>query len=58
MPTLQKLIADKFLAKLEKSPDLDAEKIAQLKQLLESDKKAKGDDFVQIFSQPAGGDVQ
>lgn len=58
MPTLQKLIADKFLTKLEKSPDLDAEKIAQLKQLLESDKKSEGDDFVKIFSQPAGGDLQ
>jgi hypothetical protein len=58
MPTLQKLITDKFLSKLERSPDFDAEKIAQLKQLMESDKKAKGDDFVKIFSQPDGGELQ
>jgi hypothetical protein len=55
MPTLQKLISDTFLSELEKDQDFDAEKIAQLKKLLRSDKKAKGDDFVKIFSQPAGG---
>jgi hypothetical protein len=58
MPTLQKQIADKFLAKLEPSKDVDAEKIDQLRTLLADTKKLKADDLVKVFSLPAGGDLK
>jgi hypothetical protein len=55
MATLQQLIADKFLAKLAKSKDLDPEKIDQLRSLLTDSKKLKAEEFVKVFSLPAGG---
>lgn len=58
MPTLQQQIAEKFLAKLAESKDVDATKIDQLRTLLAASKKPKADDFVKIFSLPAGGDLQ
>jgi len=58
MPTLQEQIAQKFLAKLVDSKDVDAEKIDQLRTLLASSKKPKADDFVKIFTLPAGGDLK
>ena len=58
MATLQQQIAEKFLAKLAESKQVDAEKIEQLGQLLADGKKVKADDFVKIFSLPAGGDVK
>jgi hypothetical protein len=59
MATLQQQIADKFLAKLAQSMEVDAEKIDQLRSLLAgSGKKLKADDFVKIFSAPAGGDLK
>src|SRR2546422_10878085 len=58
MATLQKQIADKFLAKLEDSKDVDAEKIDQLRTLLTDTKKLKADDLVKVFSLPAGGDLK
>ena len=58
MATLQKQIADKFLAKLDQSKDLDAEKIDQLRTLLADTKKLKADDLVKVFSLPAGGDLK
>jgi hypothetical protein len=58
MPTLQQQIAEKFLAKLAESEQVDANKIDQLKQLLADGKKVKADDLVKIFSLPAGGDVK
>ena len=54
MPTLQEQIAEKFLAKLADSKDFDAQKIDQLRTLLANSKKPKADDFVQIFTLPAG----
>lgn len=57
MPTLQEQIAEKFLAKLAESK-IDAEKIDQLRTLLANSKKPKADDFVKIFSLPAGGDLK
>ena len=36
----------------------DAGKIEQLKKLLADTKKLKADDFVKVFSAPAGGDVK
>jgi hypothetical protein len=58
MPTLQQQIAEKFLAKLAESKDVDAQKIDQLRKLLADSKKVKADDFVKIFALPAGGDVK
>jgi hypothetical protein len=55
MATLQQQIAEKFLAKLAESKDVNAEKIDQLRSLLTDGKKLKADDFVKIFSRPAGG---
>ena len=58
MATLQQQIAEKFLAKLAESKDVDAEKIDQLRILLADSKKLKADDFVRIFSLPAGGELK
>ena len=58
MPTLQQKIAEKFLAKLADSKDVDAAKIDQLRILLVDGKKPKVDDFIRIFSLPAGGDLK
>lgn len=58
MPTLQQKIADTFLAKLAGAKEIDADKLAQLRALLTANKKAKVDDFVKVFMQPAGGDVK
>jgi hypothetical protein len=58
MATLQQKIADKFLAKLADSKDVDAAKIDQLRTLLADGKKPKAEDFVRIFSLPAGGDLK
>lgn len=58
MATLQQKIAEKFLAKLAESKDVDAGKIEQRKKLLADTKKLKADDFVKVFSAPAGGDVK
>jgi len=58
MATLQQQIAEKFLAKLAESKDVDAEKLAQLRNLFADGKKLKVDDFLKIFSLPAGGDLK
>lgn len=58
MPTLQRKIAEKFLAKLANSKDVDAAKIDQLRLLIADAKKPKVEDFVRIFSLPAGGDLK
>ena len=58
MATLQQRIAERFLAKLADSKQLDADKIEQLKKLLADSKKLKADEFVKVFSLPAGGDIK
>ncbi len=58
MPTLQQQISEKFLAKLSKSPNVDMEKIEQLRALLAGGKKIKAEDLVRVFSLPAGGDLK
>lgn len=58
MATLQQQIASKFLAKLARSKQVDAAKIQLLGKLLTEGKRPKADDFVSIFSLPAGGDVE
>jgi CMP-2-keto-3-deoxyoctulosonic acid synthetase len=58
MTTLYQQIGEKFLAKLAASKDADTEKIEQLRVLLADGKKVKSEDFVKIFSAPAGGDLK
>lgn len=58
MATLQQKITETFLAKLAESKDVDAGKIEQLRILLAGSKKPKADDLVNVFSQPAGGDLK
>jgi hypothetical protein len=58
MATLQQQIAEKFLARLAESKDVDAQKIDLLRKLLGDTRKLKADDFVKIFTLPAGGDVK
>jgi predicted transcriptional regulator len=58
MATLQQQIAGKFLAKLAESKKVDADKIDQLRALLADSKKLKAEEFVEVFSLPAGGDLK
>ena len=58
MATLQQKIAETFLAKLADAAEIDANKLAQIKALLAAERKPKVDDFVKVFSLPAGGDVK
>jgi hypothetical protein len=58
MATLQQKIAEKFLAKLAESKDVDVEKIDQLRVLLADGKRLKAEEFVKIFSLSAGGDLK
>ena len=50
MATIQQQIAEKFLAKLTESKNVDPEKIEQLRTLLADSKKPKAEEFVRIFS--------
>jgi hypothetical protein len=58
MTTLQQQIVETFLAKLAESKEVDAAKIDQLQTLLADNKKVKAEDFLKIFSLPAGGDLK
>jgi hypothetical protein len=58
MATLQQKVAEKFLARLKEGKDLDAEKIEQLRKLIADSKKPKAEDFIKVFTAPAGGDVK
>jgi len=58
MSTVHKQIAEKFLARLAEFKEMDAEKIEQLRALLAENKKVKAEDFLKIFSLPAGGDIK
>ena len=58
MSTLQKQIAEKFLAKLAESKDLHSETIDQLRTLMAAGKKPKADEIVKIFEHPGGGDIK
>ena len=58
MATLHQQIAEKFLAKLAESKDVDVERIDQLRSVLADSKKVKAEDLVKIFSEPAGGDLK
>ena len=52
MPTLPQQIAEKFLAKLSESTDVDAEMIEKLRSLLAAKSNLKRDDLVKVFSPP------
>lgn len=54
MPNLQQEIAAAFLRELENSPDLTAEMLEGLRELLSDKKKLKADDLVKVFSPPPG----
>jgi hypothetical protein len=58
LPTIQQTIADKFLTKLADGKEVDAIKIQQIRTLLVNNKKPKPDDFVKIFTIPAGDDLK
>ncbi len=58
MPTLQQHIAEKFLASLAECEGWDPERLAKLKELLTAEKTPKADDFLRIFSMPAGGEIE
>ncbi|WP_169313676.1 hypothetical protein [Polymorphum gilvum] len=58
MATLQQDIATKFISALEEAKEVDSDKIEEIRKLLSDDKKIKADDFVKIFSTPAGGEVK
>lgn len=54
MATIQQTIREAFLARLTASGTVDAQKIEQLRELMENGKKLKLDDVVKLFSSPAG----
>jgi hypothetical protein len=58
MTTLQKQIADKFLAKLMEAKEVDSAQLDELKTLFSGGKKIKTEDLVRIFTLPAGGDLK
>ena len=58
MVTLQQQIAEKFLAKLAESKEVDTDKIDQLRTLLMDSKRVKAEEFLKIFLSPAGGDLK
>lgn len=57
MATLPQQIAEKFLAKLSESADIDAEMSEKLRSLLAAKGKLKADDLVKIFSPPSEKDL-
>jgi sulfate adenylyltransferase subunit 1 (EFTu-like GTPase family) len=58
MATIQNQIAEKFLAKLHESGEVDEGKVELLRKLLLQDKKIKAEDLVKIFSHPSEGKPQ
>jgi hypothetical protein len=50
MTTLYRQIGEKFLAELEKSKDVGAQKLAALRPLFAEGKKLKPDDLIKIFT--------
>ena len=58
MSTIQQTIASKFLTKLADGKEVDSTKIDLLRILLTDNKTPKPDDFVKIFTIPAGGDLK
>lgn len=53
MATIQQKIREAFLARLTESGSVDANKVEQLRALMDSGKKLKPDEIVKLFSSPA-----
>jgi hypothetical protein len=58
MENLQQQIADKFLAALAQREEVDAEKVVELRKLLDRGKKPKAEEFIQVFIAPPGGEIK
>jgi len=58
MPTLYQQIGEKFLAELEKSPDVSAQKLEALRPLFADSKRLKVDDLVKIFTSAEEDEVK
>ncbi|MES0076594.1 hypothetical protein [Mesorhizobium sp. M0058] len=58
MASLQQQIAHKFLAALAQRDEVDADKVAELQQLLSRGKKSKADEFIRVFTAPPGGEIK
>ena len=57
MPTLQQIIAEKFLAQLKDKKVSDG-KIEKIRSALATQKKPKAEDFVKIFTEADDGDIK
>jgi hypothetical protein len=58
MQTLQQQIIEKFLASLAESEGWDAGRLNKLREVLTAEKQPKADDFVRVFTMPAGGEIE
>ncbi len=58
MPTLQRLIAEKFLVRMKEGQVLDEQALNRLTDLFGAGKKIKADDLVKVFTSLPGGEVQ
>ena len=58
MATLYQRIGEKFLAELEKSKDVSANKMEALRPLFADGKKLKADDLVKIFTNADDDEVK
>jgi hypothetical protein len=58
MATLQQQIADKFLSALAQREEVDADKVVELRKLLDRGKKPKAEEFIQVFTAPPGGEIK
>jgi hypothetical protein len=58
MTTLYQQIGEKFLAELEKSKDVSAKKLDELKPLFAAGKKIKVEDLVKIFTSAEDDEVK
>jgi hypothetical protein len=58
MPTLQQLIAEKFLDRLKEGSELDEQALKHLGDLFGAGNKIKADDLVKVFTSPPGEEVQ
>jgi hypothetical protein len=58
MTTLYQQIGEKFLAELEKSPDVSPQKLEALRPLFADSKKLKVDDLVKIFASTEEDEVK
>jgi hypothetical protein len=58
MTTLYQQIGEKFLAELQKSPDVSNQKLEALRSIFANSKKLKVDDLVQIFANTEEDEVK